>query len=149
MYYTLSYCGHSSVVERLVANEKVEGSTPFARSKINMNELLNKKCVPCEGGVLPFDVSEIHKYQKKVDGWDITKDEKKIFFLIKKFSFENFAQSQKFINEVGKISEKEGHHPDILFGWGYAEIKITTHAIEGLSENDFILAAKIDQIVNA
>ena len=137
------------MVERLVANEKVEGSTPFARSKINMNELLNKKCVPCEGGVLPFDVSEIHKYQKKVDGWDITKDEKKIFFLIKKFSFENFAQSQKFINEVGKISEKEEHHPDILFGWGYAEIKITTHAIEGLSENDFILAAKIDQIVNA
>ena len=141
--------GHSSVVERLVANEKVEGSTPFARSKINMNELLNKKCVPCEGGVLPFDVSEIHKYQKKVDGWDITKDEKKIFFLIKRFSFENFVQSQKFINEVGKISEKEEHHPDILFGWGYAEIKITTHAIEGLSENDFILAAKIDQIVNA
>ena len=114
-----------------------------------MNELLNKKCVPCEGGVLPFDISEIHKYQKKVDGWDITKDEKKIFFLIKRFSFENFVQSQKFINEVGKISEKEGHHPDILFGWGYAEIKITTHAIEGLSENDFILAAKIDQIVNA
>ena len=70
------------MVERLVANEKVEGSTPFARSKIlNMNDLLNKKCVPCEGGVLPFDISEIHKYQKKVDGWDILKNEKKIFFL--------------------------------------------------------------------
>ena len=57
-------------------------------------------------------------------------------------------QSLLFINEVGKISEKEGHHPDIKFGWGYAEIKISTHAIEGLSENDFILAAKIDQILN-
>jgi 4a-hydroxytetrahydrobiopterin dehydratase len=137
------------VVERLVANEKVEGSTPFARSKNSfMSELLKKKCVPCEGGILPFDISEIHKYQKKVDGWEINKEKKKIFFLNKKFSFKNFLESQKFINEVGKISEKEGHHPDIKFGWGYAEIKITTHAIEGLSENDFILAAKIDQIFN-
>jgi 4a-hydroxytetrahydrobiopterin dehydratase len=137
------------VVERLVANEKVEGSTPFARSKnLNMDDLLNKKCVPCEGGILPFDTSEIHKYQKKVDGWDILKDEKQIFFLNKKFQFKNFLDSQNFINKVGQISENEGHHPDILFGWGYAEIKITTHAIEGLSENDFILAAKINQIIN-
>ena len=137
------------MVERLVANEKVEGSTPFARSKnLNMSDLLNKKCVPCEGGVLPFDISEIHKYQKKVDGWNIIKDDKKIFYLNKKFKFKNFLESQSFINKVGEISENEGHHPDILFGWGYAEIKITTHAIEGLSENDFILAAKIDQLVN-
>ena len=104
--------------------------------------------MPCEGGVLPFDISEIHKYQKKVDGWDITKDEKEIFFLFKKFNFKNFLNSQKFINDVGKISEEEGHHPDITFGWGYAEIKITTHAIKGLSVNDFILAAKIDQIIS-
>ena len=136
------------MVERLVANEKVEGSTPFARSNTYMNDLLNKKCVPCEGGVLPFDISEIHKYQKKVDGWDISKDEKKNFFLNKKFKFKNFLDSQNFINKVGEISENEGHHPDILFGWGYAELKITTHAIEGLSENDFILAAKIDQLFN-
>ncbi|MDC3074305.1 4a-hydroxytetrahydrobiopterin dehydratase [Candidatus Pelagibacter sp.] len=113
-----------------------------------MSDLLNKKCMPCEGGVLPFDVSEIHKYQKKVDGWDITKDEDEIFFLSKKFKFENFLKSQDFVNEVSKISEDEGHHPDILFGWGYAEIKVTTHAIKGLSENDFILAAKIDKITN-
>ena len=113
-----------------------------------MSDLLNKKCVPCEGGVLPFDISEIHKYQKKVDGWNIIKNEKKNFFLNKKFNFENFSESQEFVNKVGLISEEEGHHPDILFGWGYAEIKITTHAIEGLSENDFILAAKIDQIIN-
>ena len=106
-----------------------------------MNDLLNKKCVPCEGGVLPFDISEIHKYQKKVDGWNIIKSEKEKFFLNKKFNFENFLESQEFVNKVGIISEEEGHHPDILFGWGYAEIKITTHAIEGLSENDFILAA--------
>ena len=93
-----------------------------------------------------LDISEIHKYQKKVDGWEVKSNEKKIFFLSKKFKFKNFSLSQNFINKVGEISEKEGHHPDILFGWGYAEIKITTHAIEGLSENDFILAAKIDNI---
>ena len=114
-----------------------------------MSELFKKKCLPCEGGVIPFDISEIHKYQKKVDGWDIIQNEKKIFLLQKKFSFKNFIDSQNFINLVGKISEEEGHHPDINFGWGYAVIKITTHAIEGLSENDFILAAKIDQITNA
>ena len=113
-----------------------------------MSSLKNKKCVPCEGGIIPFDTSEIHKYQKKVDGWDILKDAKEKFFLNKKFNFKNFTESQKFINKVGKISENEGHHPDILFGWGYAEIKITTHAIEGLSENDFILAAKIDQLIS-
>ncbi len=113
-----------------------------------MNDLLNKKCKPCEGGLLPFDINEIHKYQKKIDGWNVKKNEKNIFFLEKNFKFKNFLNSQNFINKVGEISEEEGHHPDILFGWGYSKISITTHAIEGLSENDFILAAKIDQIFN-
>jgi len=114
-----------------------------------MSDLTKKKCVPCEGGVTPFDISEIHKYQKKVDGWDIIKDKKQIFFLEKNFKFKNFLDSQDFVNKVGRISEEEGHHPEILFGWGYVKISITTHAIEGLSENDFILAAKIDKISNA
>ncbi len=135
------------MVERLVANEKVEGSTPFARSKI-MSDLINKKCVPCEGGVMPFNISEIHKYQKKVDGWEIVKDNKNIYLLEKNFKFKNFKKSQDFVNKVANISEEEGHHPDINFGWGYVKINVTTHAIEGLSENDFILAAKIDQILN-
>ena len=113
-----------------------------------MDELLKKKCVPCEGGIIPFDISEIHKYQKKIDGWDIIKNNKNVYLLEKNFKFKNFEDSQDFVNNVGKISEKEGHHPDITFGWGYAKINITTHAIEGLSENDFILAAKIDQIFN-
>ena len=135
------------MVERLVANEKVEGSTPFARSKF-MSDLLNKKCVPCEGGATPFDISEIHKYQKKVDGWEIVKNDENIYYLEKKFTFKNFLDSQSFVNKVGIISEEEGHHPEISFGWGYAKINITTHAIEGLSENDFILAAKIDKNTN-
>jgi len=114
-----------------------------------MCDLLDKKCIPCESGILPFDISEIRKYQKKVDGWNLEKNEKNIYFLEKKFEFKNFMHSQNFIIKVGKISEQENHHPDISFGWGYAKILITTHAIEGLSENDFILAAKIDQIFNA
>ena len=113
-----------------------------------MTDLINKKCVPCEGGVPSLDLSEIHKYQQMGDGWDVKPNEKNIYFLEKVFKYKNFLDSQKFVNEVGKISENEGHHPDILFGWGYAKIRITTHAIEGLSENDFILAAKIDQITN-
>ena len=113
-----------------------------------MSDLVSKKCVPCEGGVLPFDISEIHKYQKKVDGWELKKNEKDVFFLEKKFTFKNFISSQNFVNKIGEISEKENHHPDISFGWGYAKIIVTTHSIEGLSENDFILAAKIDQIAN-
>ena len=113
-----------------------------------MNDLSKKKCIPWEGGVIPFDVSEIHKYQKKVNDWNIIKNDKDIFLLEKTFNFKNFKDSQNFINKVGEISESEDHHPDILFGWGYAKINITTHAIEGLSENDFILAAKIDQIIN-
>ena len=113
-----------------------------------MSDLSKKKCVPCEGGVIPFDISEIHKYQKKVDGWDITKNNEDIYFLEKNFKFNDFKQSQNFVNHVGKISEEQGHHPEISFGWGYAKINITTHAIKGLSENDFILAAKIDNKIN-
>ena len=114
-----------------------------------MSDLLNKKCVPCEGGNLPFDISEIHKYQKKVDGWNINKNEKKVYFIEKNFLFKNFSKSKNFINKIGKISEQENHHPDISFGWGYAKVTITTHAIDGLSENDYILAAKIDEIFSA
>ncbi len=113
-----------------------------------MDDLLKKKCVPCEGGAIPFDISEIHKYQKKIDGWNVKSNEKKIYHLEKSFKFKNFLDSQNFVNKIGEIAEKEGHHPDIFFGWGYAKIIIITHAIEGLSENDFILAAKIDQIIN-
>ena len=111
-----------------------------------MSDLVNKKCVPCEGNIPPFDKSEIHKYLKKVDGWEVKSNEDESFYLIKDFKFKNFAESQKFINKVGDLAESENHHPDISFGWGYCSIKIFTHAIKGLAESDFILAAKIDQI---
>ena len=112
-----------------------------------MTDLADKKCIPCEGGIPSFDIKEIHKYIKMVDGWEVKSDESNIYYLIKHFKFKNFLESQNFINKVGNIAEAEGHHPDIWFGWGYAKIKIFTHAIKCLHESDFILAAKIDQLV--
>ena len=111
-----------------------------------MSDLHKKKCIPCEGNIPPYDINEIHKYLKKVDGWDVKKNKNNNYYLEKNFKFGNFELSQKFINKVGDIAEIEGHHPDISFGWGYAQIKIFTHAIQGLAESDFILAAKIDQL---
>jgi len=110
-----------------------------------MSDLSKKKCIVCDGSVPPFDTTEIHKYLKKVDGWSVNSDNDKSYYLIKEFKFENFIESQNFVNKVGNIAEEEAHHPDISFGWGYCQVKIFTHAIKGLAESDFILAAKIDK----
>ena len=109
-------------------------------------DLSKKKCIPCEGNIPAFDKSEIHKYLKKIDGWDVLQDKSNNFYIEKNFKFKNYIESDQFVCEVGKVAEVEGHHPDISFGWGYARIKISTHAINGLAESDFILAAKIDKI---
>ena len=111
-----------------------------------MTDLHKKRCIACDGSIPSFDTSEIHKYLKKVDGWDVKKNKDQNYYLFKEFKFSNFLESQKFINKIGELSENEGHHPDISFGWGYAKITIFTHAIKGLAESDFILAAKIDKI---
>ena len=111
-----------------------------------MSDLADKKCIPCEGGIPSFNLDEIHKYLKKVDGWNVESSDQKDYYITKDFKFENFIESQKFVNKVSETAEKENHHPDISFGWGYCKIKIFTHAIKGLAESDFILAAKIDQI---
>ena len=111
-----------------------------------MTDLHKKRCIACDGSIPSFDTSEIHKYLKKVDGWDVKKNKDQNYYLFKEFKFSNFLDSQKFINKIGELSENEGHHPDISFGWGYAKITIFTHAIKGLAESDFILAAKIDKI---
>ena len=111
-----------------------------------MSDLADKKCVPCEGGVPAFDISEIHKYLKKINGWTVLKGKEQNYYIEKNFKFKNYIESEQFIFKVGKISETEGHHPDISFGWGYARIVISTHAIKGLAESDFVLAAKIDRL---
>lgn len=107
-------------------------------------DLARKKCVPCEGGEKPFMRSEAEHYLKQVDNWNLIKD--KTFKIQKNFKFKNFKEALEFVNKVGEIAESEGHHPDISFGWGRVKITLFTHALNGLSENDFILAAKIDKI---
>jgi|TARA_B110000211_G_C13876616_1_gene463240 4a-hydroxytetrahydrobiopterin dehydratase len=111
-----------------------------------MSDLSKKKCVACDGNIPPFDITEIHKYLKQVDGWEVKKNKEEKYFLEKNFKFNNFTDSFNFVNKISKIANLEGHHPDITFGWGYSKIKIYTHAILGLAESDFILAAKIDKI---
>jgi len=111
-----------------------------------MSDLAEKKCTPCEGGTSPFDINEIHKYLKKVNGWNVANDKNKNLFIEKEFKFNNYTASEIFVTKVGQIAEEEGHHPDISFGWGYAKINISTHSIKGLAESDFVLAAKIDRL---
>jgi len=112
----------------------------------NMEDLSKKKCIPCDGNIPAMEINEIHKYLKKVDGWDVKKDIKESYFIERDFKFKNFQESQKFVNSVGDLAEEQGHHPDISFGWGYVKIKILTHAIQGLAESDFVLAAKINNL---
>ena len=111
-----------------------------------MNDLSSKKCVPCQGDIPPFDKSEIHKFLKKVDGWNVKSNKDESFYLTKEFTFKNFKESLNFVNKISRLAEEENHHPDVSFGWGYCRVKIFTHAIKGLAESDFILAAKIDKI---
>ncbi len=109
-----------------------------------MNNTLNtSKCEPCNGKTHKLDYDEISKFLSELNDWSVNDNQEMIF---KKFKFKNFKNAISFANIVGELSEKEGHHPDISIGWGYCLIMIHTHAIKGLSINDFILASKIDLI---
>lgn len=105
-----------------------------------MMDLTAKKCVACEGGVLPLSGVALEPYLQEVAGWNVVESKK----IRKEFTFPDFKSALAFVNKVGEIAESEGHHPDIQLGWGRVVVEIWTHAIGGLSENDFILAAKID-----
>lgn len=107
-------------------------------------DLSSKHCVPCEGGTPPMPRADADKLLREVSNWELVNSG--FLQIRKKFKFKNFKESLNFVNQVGEIAESEGHHPDINFGWGKAEIILWTHAIGGLSENDFILAAKIDKL---
>ena len=112
-----------------------------------MIDYSNKICEACSVDAPKATQSEIEDFLKNHNEWYLATD---VEFpqLRREFKFNDFSTAQKFTNIISDLAEEEGHHPDISFGWGYAEIKITTHAIKGLSENDFILAAKIDEIIN-
>ena len=107
-----------------------------------MSELSSRQCVPCRGGVPPLQGQEIELLLTQLNGWEVVMGH----HLKKSYRFENFRQALSFVNRVGELAEEQGHHPDICFGWGTAEITIYTHKIDGLTESDFILAAKIDKL---
>lgn len=104
-------------------------------------DLLNKKCVPCDGGAEPLKGEQIAEYFQVLTGWQVEEEKQ----LVKEYQSKDFAEALAFVNAIGEIAEAEGHHPDInLFSWNKVGITLSTHAIGGLSINDFILAAKID-----
>ena len=104
-------------------------------------DLLKKKCVPCEGGVKPLSRAEAQEYMNQVSGWILNKEGQKIS---KEFKFKDFIGAINFVNNVAELAESEGHHPDIHIHYNKVLLELSTHAIGGLSENDFIVAAKID-----
>lgn len=107
-----------------------------------VSELASKSCVPCEGGVSPLKGQELEKLRSQVPGWEVVQQH----HLYRVFHFPDFKQTLAFVNEVGEVAEQQGHHPYICLTWGKAEISIWTHNINGLTENDFILAARIDAL---
>lgn len=107
-----------------------------------MSELAAKSCVPCRGGVPPLEGAELESLEAQVPGWKAVNEH----HLAKAYSFPDFVTALAFVNRVGEIAEQQGHHPDIYLTWGKVEIKTWTHKIDGLTESDFILAAKIDQV---
>jgi 4a-hydroxytetrahydrobiopterin dehydratase len=107
-----------------------------------MADLAERQCVPCRGGVPPLKGDEILAFSDQLNGWQVVNQH----HLQKSYTFRDFRESLAFVDRVGNLAEEQGHHPDICFGWGKAEVTIWTHKIDGLTESDFVLAAKIDKL---
>ena len=107
-----------------------------------MSDLASKTCVPCRGGTPPLKGEELDDLWRQVPGWEVVDEH----HLRRRFRFRNFREALEFVNRLGQLAEEQGHHPDVSFGWGYAEVTIFTHKIDGLTESDFILAAKISEL---
>ena len=103
--------------------------------------LADKQCVPCRGGVPPLKGAELQKYANQLSSWKVIDDH----HIVKTFLFPDFQKALDFVNRAGAVAEEQGHHPDMLLTWGKVEVKTYTHKIDGLTESDFILAAKIDR----
>lgn len=106
--------------------------------------LAEKSCVPCKGGTPPLRGKAAEDLQREVPEWIVVNEH----HLKRTFKFPDFVSALAFVNKVGEVAEKEGHHPDILLSWGKAEVTTWTHSVDGLTESDFILAAKIDRLKN-
>jgi 4a-hydroxytetrahydrobiopterin dehydratase len=107
-----------------------------------MADLADRQCVPCRGGVAPMKGDEIEKLSTQLEEWGVVNEH----HLQKSYKFKDFGETLAFVNRVGELAEQQGHHPDICFGWGKADVTIWTHKIDGLTESDFVLAAKIDKL---
>ena len=104
--------------------------------------LIEKKCRACELGEGKLGPADVAAFMTHVQSWTVKNNHE----ISREFKFKNFTLALAFVNKVGTLAESEGHHPDIEFGWGYVHITLFTHAVKGLSENDFIMAAKIDTL---
>ena len=105
-------------------------------------QLADKQCVPCRGGVPALKGEQIANLHQSIPQWDVTHQH----HLHREFRFPDFKQALDFVNKVGALAEEQGHHPDILLVWGKAEVTLWTHKVDGLTESDFIMAAKIDRL---
>ncbi len=107
-----------------------------------MADLASQECVPCKGDTPPLEGSELDALSGQVPEWSVVDEH----HLTRKFEFGNFREALDFVNKVGELAEDQGHHPDINFGWGNAQITVFTHKIDGLTESDFVFAAKVDKL---
>ncbi len=110
------------------------------------DDLLTKTCTPCRGGIAPLTKAEAEGYLPQAPGWALMDDGRRIE---RSFNFRNFKEAMDFVAKIGSLSETEGHHPEISFGWGWAKVSWQTKKIKGLHENDFIMAAKTNQLASA
>lgn len=109
----------------------------------NTCSLKDKHCIPCQGGIPPLNLQESQTFLDQLaKGWDINN----AGHLYKNYEFSNFIDAMNFANKIAQVAEQEGHHPDLFISWGACKVEIWTHKIHGLTESDFILAAKIDEI---
>jgi len=110
---------------------------------MNKMNLITKKCTPCQGGIPPMSCDMAEKYLAEAPGWELRENATK---LKRTFKFTNFVDAMKLAQRVGELCEIEGHHPDLTVGWGYCKVEFQTHKINGLHENDFIMAAKVNKL---
>ena len=106
-----------------------------------MSELTQKYCQACEAGTPPMSMEEAQGLMEQVPGWELGENK-----LSRRFKFKDFREAMSFVNRVAELAEQEGHHPDIHISWNRVRLELTTHAIKGLSENDFIMAAKTSEM---
>ena len=106
------------------------------------NELAQKHCLPCRGGVPPLEGDQLRRLADQLPDWKVVDDH----HIAKTYVFPDFMQGLDFVNQVGQLAEREGHHPDVCLSWGRVDVSIHTHKIDGLTESDFVLGAKIDAV---